>query len=547
MHLEDEGGLSAGPSANEQPLGPYLRALRRNWLLVLAVTLLTAAVADATILRSGQTYQASATILVSPLPQGDADFVNTGVVLETGEPPRTVQTAAALIDSVPAAQRTAEAMGHGWTTASVQNAVSVSPRGESYVLEVTARAGSGPEAARLANLFANSAVAYRGSVVTHSIDAQLAELNKRLAAISSPGTADPSLAGQLATRVAALSAAQAGGADPTLTVIGLAPSTGGSPTGAAKWLITLLSLIGGFAIASVAALAVQFFNRRLEDINDIESIFPVPVLATMPRIAALGPSSRLRPKDLPPAVFEQIRLLRVQLAQRERARVIMLTSADAGDGKSTVATALAAAFAETGETVILIDFDLRKPNIARLLEIERPLTIGAVNRDLDELLVEVPTLPGVRVLPATHEDASEFPALLARLPKLLDEAEARADHIVIDAAPVGFASETLQIAKVCDQVVVAVRPWHTDRARLARARDLLARAGANVVGLVATQTAAGADAYGYGYGYELTPGAARAPGSTIDDDSHLEKSEPQPHGRYALHEETSPGRRRTGV
>lgn len=378
--------------ATEQPLGPYLRALRRHWLLVIAVTLLTAIVADATILRSGPTYQASATVLVSPLPQGDADFVNTGVVLETGEPPRTVQTAAALIDSAPAAQRTAELMGRGWTESRVQGAISVSPRGESYVLEVTAQAGSPQEAAKLANTFATATVAYRGTVVTHNIDTQLAELNKRLNAISSSGTPDPSLAGQLSTRIAALSAAQAGGADPTLAVIGLA-SPGGSPTGAPHWLVILLSLIGGFAIASVAALAVEFFNRRLGDLDDIETIFPVPVLAVLPKVGGVT-SGFLRPRDFPPAVFEQVRLLRVQLAQRERARVVMLTSSDAGDGKSTVATALAAAFAETGETVVLIDFDLRKPDIARLLGIERPLGIGgAVDGPLDELLVETPRPP----------------------------------------------------------------------------------------------------------------------------------------------------------
>jgi len=498
MASVDEGvSLEAGV-ASGQALGPYLRAIRRQWLLVLAVTLLTAAVADATILRSGPTYQASSTVLVSPLPQGDADFVNTGVVLETGEPPRTVQTAAALVDSAPAAQRTAEIMSHGWTGSAVQDAVSVSPRGESYVLEVTAQASSAQEAAKLANTFATAAVAYRGSVVTHNIDAQLAELNKRLTSISSSGTPDPSLAGQLATRIAALSAAQAGGADPTLAVIGLA--TNGSPTGASRLLIALLSLIGGFAIASVAALAVEFFNRRIGDLDELEALFSVPVLATVPKIGGVG-SGFLRPAAFPPAVFEQVRILRVQLAQRERARVVMLTSSDAGDGKTTIATALAAAFAETGETVILIDFDLRKPDIARLLGIEQPPGIGTVDGHLDELLVEVPDLPGVRVLPATHNDADELPNLLARLPKLLDEAEAQADHVVIDAAPVGFASETLQVARTCDQVVIAVRPGRTDRDRLVVARDLLTRAGAPVVGLVVTQSTVRTDAYGYGYGY----------------------------------------------
>lgn len=494
----DEGLSPAAGVASGQALGPYLRAIRHHWLLVLAVTLVTAAVAEATILHGGPTYQASATVLVSPLPQGDADFVNTGVVLETGEPPRTVQTAAALIDSAQAAQRTAEEMGPGWTQSRVQNAISVSPRGESYVLEVTAHASTPAQAALLANKFAMAAVAYRGRVVTHSIDSQLEELNKRLSSISNSGTPNPSLSGQLSARIAALSAAQAGGADPTLAVIGLA--TNGSPTGASRLLIALLALIGGFAIASVAALAVEFFNRRIGDLDELEALFSVPVLATVPKIGGVG-SDFLRPTAFPPAVFEQVRILRVQLAQRERARVVMLTSSDAGDGKTTIATALAAAFAETGETVILIDFDLRKPDIARLLGIEQPLGIGAVDGHLDELLVEVPDLPGVRVLPATHNDANDLPNLLARLPKLLDEAEAQADHVVIDAAPVGFASETLQVARTCDQVVIAVRPGRTDRDRLVVARDLLTRAGAPVVGLVVTQSTIKTDTYGYGYGY----------------------------------------------
>ena len=500
MALVDEGGVSAAGGASAQALGPYLRAIRRNWLLVLAITIVSAAVATLTFLHSEPNYQASATVLVSPLPQGDADFVNTGVVLETGEPPRTVQTAAALINSVPAAQRTAEEMGQGWTESQVQGAISVAPRGESYVLEVTAQAHTAALAAKLANNFATAAVAYRGTVVTHNIDSQLAELNRRLNAIASSGTPDPSLASQLATRIAALSAAQAGGADPTLAVIGFA-TPNGSPTGAARWLITLLSLIGGFAIGSVAALAIEFFNRRIGDLEELEALFSVPVLATVPRIAGLGPADSLRPGAFPPAAFEQVRILRVQLANRERARVVMMTSSDAGDGKTTVATALAAAFGETGDTVILIDFDLRKPSIARLLDIEPRHESNAINRPLEELLVQVPDLPGVRVLPAIHSDATEFPVLMARLPKLLDEAEALADHVVIDAAPVGFASETLQVARSCDQVVIAVRPGRTDRRRLVMARDLLARSGAPVVGLVVTQSAVRTDAYGYGYGY----------------------------------------------
>jgi Mrp family chromosome partitioning ATPase len=499
MNPDAESGLLAATGAPEQALGPYFRAVRRNWLLVVAITLLTGAAAAATALRSGLTYQASATVLVSPLQQGDANFVDTGVVLDTGEPVRTVQTAAALIDSQPAAQTTATIMGSDWTATRVQGAVSVTPLGQSEVLNITAQASTAAQAARLANVFARAAVGYRATIVQRNISAQLTELTTRLNQVSGPGIANVNLAQQLATRIAALRAAQVGGGDPTLAVTGLART--GSPTGASHWLIVILSLIGGFAIGSVAALAVDFFNRRVRDLDEVETLFPVPVLAAVPQIKGAGHRGVLSPDAFPPAAFEQIRMLRVQLSSRERAPVIMLTSPGAGDGKTTLAAALAAAFAETGEEVILMDLDLRKPEIARLLGLKQRRAVSLADGTLEELLVEVPDLPRVRVLPAPRGDVALFSKLLSRLPELLDEAEARARHVIIDTAPIGIVSESLEVAKICDQVIVAVRPGHTDRQHLVLARNLLVRAGAPVVGVVvvAQSTALVDDAYGYGY------------------------------------------------
>ena len=134
--------------------------MRRHWLLVAVVTLAVVAVAAVTTLRSSPTYKASAKILVSPIAQGETSFANIGVVQESGEPVRTVQTAAALVDSLAAAQLTAARLGHGWTASGVQDAVSVTPLGESDVLNVTAETSPPGEAALLADTFARTAVNY---------------------------------------------------------------------------------------------------------------------------------------------------------------------------------------------------------------------------------------------------------------------------------------------------------------------------------------------------------------------------------------------------
>jgi Mrp family chromosome partitioning ATPase/capsular polysaccharide biosynthesis protein len=490
----------------EQALGPYLRAVRRRWLLLVAVTLLTLAVAAATTLRSPPKYEASAEVLVSPVSQGEQNLVNVGVVVEAGEPARTVQTAAALVDSLPAAQALAARLGHGWTAARVQQAVSVTPLGQSDILKVTAQLDSPRSAARLANAFASAAVNYRASIVQRNVRAQLDELNTRLLQVSAGGTgvANVSLAQQLASRIAALRSAQVSGTDPSLSVTELATPPS-SPSGAPHWLILLLALIGGVAIGSVAALAAEFFDRRVRDVDDIAELFPVPVLAAVPNVEARGRPGRLRPAAFPPLAFEQLRMLRVQLTYRERSRAIMVTSAGAGDGKTTLATALAAAFAETGEDVILMDLDLRKPDVAPLLDLKQRRPISLVEASLEELLVTVPELPGVRVLPAPRGGAALFSMLLARLPKLLEEAKGLASHVVVDGAPVGIASESLQIAKLCDQVVMAVRPRHTNRQLLVLARDMLMRSEAPLVGVVVVAehavTQDDGHAYGYSYGY----------------------------------------------
>jgi Mrp family chromosome partitioning ATPase/capsular polysaccharide biosynthesis protein len=491
---------------SEQALGPYLRAVRRNWLLVVGITLMAFAVAAATTLPKAPTYEASATILVSPVGGNEQNLINLGLVVETGEPVRTVQTAAALVDSLPAAQAVAVRLGHGWTAARVQSAVSVSPLGESEVLNVTAQSDSGVGAARLANAFAQAAVAYRGTIVQRNIHAQLTELNSRLKEASGEGggLADVSLAQELASRIAALRAASVSGGDPTLSVAELAtPAT--SPSGAPHWLILLLSVIAGLAIGSVAALAVEFFNRRVRDMDEVESMFAVPVLAAVPHVDGGGRrGGGLRPSSFPPTAFEQLRMLRVQLSYREQASAIMVTSAGSGDGKTTLSTALAAAFAETGEEVILLDLDLRKPDLAPLLGVKSRRGVSLVDGSLDELLRPVPDLPGVRVMATPPSSVAMLSMFLARLPKLLEEAKQSADHVVVDAAPVGIASESLQIAQACDQVVVAVRPGHTDRRLLANSRDMLARSGAPVVGVVvvAENVAMPEDGeYGYAYGY----------------------------------------------
>jgi Mrp family chromosome partitioning ATPase/capsular polysaccharide biosynthesis protein len=479
----------------EEAAGPYLRALARHRALVAGVTLLTVAFALYGVSTRVRTYQASASVFVSPLGQGDPTFTGTGVVLETGDPSRTVQTAAALLDSPQAAAAAATKMGPDWSAGRVQSAVSVTPRGQSDVLAVTGRAPTAPEAVRLANTFARAAVANRAAIVQRNVAAQVRALQARLS--KSPQT---SLQGQdLRTSIVQLRAVEATGRDPTLSVSQPAQPPAGR-TGTSNLLIIVLAALAGFAIGCIGALAADFFSPLIRDEREAASLSPGPILAAVPKVSSPGPIVAAGPKGsrnrhrnglspllLPPIAFEQIRLLRAQIPKKEISTVIMVTSADSGDGKTTIAAALAAALTETEEEAILLDLDLREPAVANVFGVEQSLDEHAQpdwNTNLLEMLMPVPGFPRLKILPARRGDISTIEGLIARLPDLLIEAESIANFVILDTAPVGEVSDAVRIATECDGVVMVVRPRHTNRSKLVHARDLLERVHAPLIGTV---------------------------------------------------------------
>src|ERR1700761_5393575 len=112
MSFDSVGRDGERLASAEQAIGPYLRAIRRHWKLVVAVTLLAGVIAGYTASHGGKTYQASSSILVSPLPEGQSSTLGIDTVVDTGDPARTIQTAAALIDTQQAAQAAAKILRH---------------------------------------------------------------------------------------------------------------------------------------------------------------------------------------------------------------------------------------------------------------------------------------------------------------------------------------------------------------------------------------------------------------------------------------------------
>jgi Mrp family chromosome partitioning ATPase len=494
--------IPASPRPAEGALGPYLRAIRAHRTLVIAVTLVAIAASVLWIVARPANYEATANLLVTPVAQENETFLGLDVLRDSGDPTRSVQTAGNQIHSYQAAQRTAAAMGGDWTANKVLDAVKVTPEGESNILAVTASADGAREAARLANTFARSALDARRDTLAKQAAAEV----ERLDSLKNDLGPNTEALATVTERINALEKVRVDG-DPTISLSQTAQAPE-SPSGPPAPVVFVLAGLAGFMLGSGAALLLELTERRIRNEDEAVSLYPLPVLARIPLLKA----SQLRGRQasgwhMVPAVREAFRTLMIQLGPHPegRAHVVMVTSASTGDGKTTSAVNLAAAAAASGDPVILLDFDLRKPDVGRTLGVQPGTELtGLLQPDtqLRDLLSPAPGLPALSVLTTTvaEGDVALVEALSRRLPELIADARELCNYVVIDTAPIGEISDALRLVRDVDSIIVVTRPGNTNRANFEMMRDLLERtaytpAGFLVIGDPTPRTSA---YYAYG-------------------------------------------------
>ena len=289
-------------------------------------------------------------------------------------------------------------------------------------------------------------------------------------------------------------------------------------------MIVILAALAGFTLGSGGALLLELTERRIRNEEEAVSLYPLPVLARIPILKG----SQLRGRQasgwhMLPAVREAFRTLMIQLGPNPegRAHVVMVTSASTGDGKTTSAVNLAAAAAASGDPVILLDFDLRKPDVGRTLGVQAGTELTGLlqpETQLRDLLSPAPGLPALSVLTTSvaEGDVALVEALSRRLPELIADARELCNYVVIDTAPIGEISDALRLVRDVDNIVVVTRPGSTNRANFEMMRDLLERtaytpAGFLVIGDSTPRTSA---YYAYGAtGRELFLPAGESPAS----------------------------------
>lgn len=206
-----------------------------------------------------------------------------------------------------------------------------------------------------------------------------------------------------------------------------------------------------------------------------------PELAQTARsvVAAIAPLSLAFPfGGSDPRASEQYRILRTNIVQHELApKIIGVTSAAPGDGKTITAINVAGILALKGEArVLLIDADLRQRTLAKTIGI--PVTPGLTDvirgdASLADAVVQIDQLPGLCVLPSGT--ASGNPSELLDSPlfrAMVDGLRGQFSYVVFDTTPMTAVTDFKLVQQICDGVLVVIRPDHTNRAAFSKAMQV---------------------------------------------------------------------------
>ena len=224
-------------------------------------------------------------------------------------------------------------------------------------------------------------------------------------------------------------------------------------------------LFGGLAVGAGLIFVVAFLDDRVKSAFDIEGTIGLSMLGVVPRIKKLDSSSKAQAvaSNVDRHVTESFRSIHSALKlsdESKNAKVIVTTSTVPGEGKSFISSNLALTFANHGEKTLLLDGDLRLPNVARSLQLENEyglLDYVEKNVGLDEVIM-TEVYPNLDVLPSGGKSKNPTQVLnSAKFEAMLAELRDRYDRIVIDSPPLAAVSDVLNLLPLADGVLYVIK------------------------------------------------------------------------------------------
>ena len=507
----------------EMTLRDYWRVItRRSWIVIAAI-IATAAPAVALSQQQAPIYQADADMLIRVLP-GESVF---GSGQQNINPDRLVQNEISVLEGDVVYFRLIDNLGLEEDPPSVTG----SGFDDADVITVSVESGDPETAARLANAYVDAYIDVKREQAVSGMVAASAELQTKITElqtqidtldeqIDSSSTDDDSgaeadrralvdqqaLFSQRIDQLQIDAALSAGNAE--LVRPAIAPIDPIKPTPVRT---AMLAAVVGLLLGLGAAFLVDHLDDSVRNTADLARLgAEVPVLAMVPSVSTKDnrPLSISAPENPAVEAYRNLRTNVQFLGIERKMRSIQVTSTRPGEGKSTTAANLAIVLSQTGSNVVLVDADLRKPDLHRMFAVDGsngltnnlagdPMEL-TIQRITDQLWVIV----GGPVPPNPSELLSG-----RRMDAFAEELARRFDYVIIDSAPLLAVSDAAALSRHVDGVLLVAQAKRVSVPQLRESLATLERVGAPLLGIVLTRAKIDNEVSGeYEYGQ---PGRAK--------------------------------------
>lgn len=496
-------------------IAQLLRILRDRKWVVIGLTILGVGAAMAHSVLANPQYRATATILRQTTSLDQALFGTQ--IFRVSDESRDLITAADLIKLDQVAQKVKEELASTRSPQSLKSMITTKPDSTANTVDIIAESSDPKVAANVANSFARQFILYRQGADRAILSNARTEVESQLESMTDAELASTrgQTLSQKVEELSVLESMQTGGYELVETAI---PPT--SAYNKHARLDAIIGLVLGLILGLVVAGLVHLADKRIKDEDQFEEEFGVPIVARVPVVGRRWRGTKGDRSPVPVGfsgpgarTVEAFRTLRSNLKYFEVGRdlrTVLVTSALPRESKSVTAINLSISLAMSGARVVVLDADLRRPMLGLYLELDR-------RRGLTDLLagtsgvadvvqvVEVDRfMPGSNGsgdiehdsgMPSSAQDLlciaagplPPNPAELLAMPRtgeVLKELRTICDYVVIDAAPVMLVSDSLELAKEVDGVILVARQGLTRVEDARRTRQSLERVGVKPLGLV---------------------------------------------------------------
>jgi capsular exopolysaccharide synthesis family protein len=270
----------------------------------------------------------------------------------------------------------------------------------------------------------------------------------------------------------------------------------------------VFGLFGGLALA----LLLERMDTRMRDSRQIQELLGVPAIAIVPQTNWKGKGTGADESEGPEILWdarspfaESMRVFRtsIQLSSTSReSRLIAVTSCQPGEGKSTLAMNLAAALAQGGKKVALVDTDMRRPSVYWRLGLSGRKGLSEFLTGMEPLDAVIQTHKTLTTLDVIASGiCPPLPAdLLAsdQMKSFVEVLRERYDYVIFDSPPALSVTDPLIVASLADGLVLVIRQGYCTRAMLTRSGEIFRDVGVKVYGFVLNGVDASLPEY-YGY------------------------------------------------